>query len=161
MSVNIIAAIGQNNELGKDNKLIWKLPKDLHFFKGMTMDKYVIMGRKTYESLPNNLPGRILVVISSQDLEQYCDVICFHDLIDALAAFEHEDVFIIGGASIYEQAMPFVDKMYLTEVNEVEYCADAYFPAFNKRDWNIQTLDEGIDNGIEYQRNKYVRKKVK
>jgi len=162
MAVNIIAAVGENYELGMDNKLIWKLPKDLQFFKEMTMGKYVVMGRKTYESLPKNgLPGRICVVISSHNLEQYCDVICYHELVDALAAFENEDVFVIGGQSIYEQAIDLADIMYLTELNACEYCADTYFPYFDKKEWNIQHLDSGIDNGISYQRNKYVRKKVK
>lgn len=161
MGINIIAAIGKNNELGKDNKLIWKLPKDLYFFKEMTMGKYIIMGRKTYESLPKNLPGRISVVISKKNLEQYCDVICYHDLVDALAFLEQEDVFVIGGQSIYEQAILFADTMYLTELNAEDYQADAYFPKINKNEWNIQELETGIDNGIEYKRNKYVRKKVK
>lgn len=161
MGINIIAAIGKNNELGKDNKLIWKLPKDLMFFKDMTMGKYIIMGRKTYESLPGNLPGRMNVVISSKNLEQYCDVICFHDLLEALAAFEEEDVFVIGGQSIYEQAIDVADTMYLTEVDAEDYCADAYFPIIDKSEWNVSELESGIDNGISYKRKKYVRKKVK
>jgi len=81
MGINIIAAIGKNNELGKDNKLIWKLPKDLRFFKEMTLDKTIIMGRKTFESLPNKLPRRNNVVISSRNLDEYCDVICYHELV--------------------------------------------------------------------------------
>lgn len=161
MGINIIAAIGKNNELGMNNKLIWKLPKDMAFFKEMTMGKYVVMGRKTFESLPNGLPGRTMVVISSRDLDLVCDVICYHDLVDALAALENQDVFIIGGASIYEQALPFVDTMYLTEVNKEEYGADAYFPNFNLSDWNVKKIESGVDNGIGYKRNKYVRKKVK
>lgn len=161
MSINIIAAIGKNNELGKNNKLIWQLPKDLRFFKKMTMGNFVVMGRKTFESLPKSLPGRTMVVVSSQNLEQFCDVICFHDFIDALTALENEELFIIGGQSIYEQALPFADTMYLTEINEEDYEADAYFPNFEKSDWNIKELESGTDNGIYYTRNKYVRKKVK
>lgn len=161
MGINIIAAIGENNELGMNNKLIWKLPKDLKFFKKTTMGKYVVMGRKTFESLPKSLPGRVMVVVSSKDLESCCDVICYHDLVDALAALEEKDVFIIGGASIYEQAIDVADTMYLTEVGATEYNADAYFPQFDKKEWNIEHLESGIDNGISYQRNKYVRKKVK
>jgi len=161
--ISIIAAIGKNNELGKDNRLIWRLPKDLCFFKEMTMGKYIVMGRKTYESLPGNLPGRTSVVISSKNLEQYCDVLCYHDLIDALAFLENieEDAFIIGGQSIYEQAIEVADTMYLTELLAEDYEADTYFPHFDKREWNVEHLESGIDNGISYQRNKYVRKKVK
>jgi len=163
VSVNIIAAIGRNNELGKDNRLIWMLPKDLRFFKQKTMGKYILMGRKTYESLPRKLDGRICVVISSKNIDDYSDALCFHDFIDALSFFEgrEDDIYIIGGQSIYEQALPFVDAMYLTEIDAVDYYADAYFPKFNKNEWTIQKLDSGIDNGIEYQRNRYVRKKVK
>ena len=161
MGVNIIAAVGNNFELGKDNKLIWKLPKDMAFFKEMTMGKYVVMGRKTFESLPTELRGRTMVVISSRELEKVCDVICYHDLIDALAALEEEDIFIIGGASIYEQALDFADTMYLTEVDAEDYYADAYFPIFNPKEWKVEKLESGVDNGFEYKRNKYVRKKVK
>jgi len=161
MGINIIAAIGKNNELGKDNKLIWKLPKDLRFFKEMTLDKTIIMGRKTFESLPNKLPRRNNVVISSRNLDEYCDVICYHDLLDALIAYSNEDVFVIGGQSIYEQALDFTDTMYLTEVNEEDYCADCYFPNFDKQEWNVKELESGIDNGIEYTRKKYIRKRVK
>lgn len=161
MSISIIAAMGKNNEIGKHNKLIWKLPKDLRFFKNMTMGKYVIMGRKTFESIPNNLPGRTCIVISRKNVDEYWDAICYHDLIDALAALEGEDIFIIGGESIYEQALPLADTMYLTEVNAEDHYAEAYFPHFDKSEWTIQKLDSGIDNGIEYQRNRYVRKKVK
>lgn len=161
MGINIIAAIGKNNELGKDNKLIWTMPKDLRFFKQMTLDKTIIMGRKTFESLPNKLPRRNNVVISSRNLEQFCDVICFNDLLEALMAYSNEDVFVIGGQSIYTQALEFTDTMYLTEVNEEELYADAYFPSFNKHEWNVKELESGIDNGIEYTRKKYVRKRVK
>lgn len=163
MNISIIAVIGKNRELGKDNRLIWKLPKDLRFFKQKTMGKYILMGRKTYESLPNNLLGRICIVISSKNLDEYSDALCFHDFIDALAFFEgrEDNIFIIGGQSIYEQALPFADDMYLTEADAEDHCADAYFPYFDKKEWTIQKLDSGIDNGIAYQRNRYVRKKVK
>jgi len=163
MSINIIAAIGANNELGMDNSLIWHLPNDLRFFKQMTMDKHVIMGRKTFESLPRGLPGRKMIVISSKKLDSYFDISCYQNLEDALSYFmeEDEDFFIIGGQSIYEQSMPYVDNMYLTHINAEEPCADAYFPYFEESDWNIELLDSGIDNGLEYERKKYVRKKVK
>jgi len=161
MGINIIAAIGKNNELGMNNKLIWKLPKDLQFFKETTMGKYVVMGRKTFESLPKKLPGRVMVVVSSKDLDKDYDIICYHNLIDALKNLGGKDIFIIGGASIYEQAIDFADTIYLTELGASEYNADTYFPQFDKNDWNIEHLESGIDNGISYQRNKYVRKKVK
>lgn len=168
MDIKIIAAIGQNNELGKNNKLLWRLPKDMKFFKEMTMGKYVVMGRKTFESLPKSLPGRTMIVISSQNLEKCSDVISSKSVFDVVGTFSKEgnniedtELFVIGGASIYKQFMPFTDTMYLTEVNATDKNADAYFPTFNKDEWYIQELESGIDNNIEYVRNKYVRKKVK
>lgn len=161
MSVNIIAAIGKNNELGKDNNLIWRLPKDLKFFKETTMGNYIVMGRKTFESLPKKLPGRISVVISRNNLEIDNDIICYHNLEEALNELSNKDIFIIGGASIYEQTLPYADILYLTHVEASDKEADAYFPIFDEQEWNIENLEEGIDNGMEYQRKKYVRKKVK
>lgn len=162
MDVNIIAALGKHNEIGKDGKLIWKLPKDLKFFKEKTMGKYVIMGRKTFESLPNDLPGRKMIVISKNNVDDYWDVICFHSLSEALKSLKSEDVvYIIGGQSIFEQALPIADNMYLTHIDEEDFYADTYFPSFDKKDWTIQKLDSGVDNGYEYKRNRYIRKKVK
>ena len=161
MGVNIIAVIGKNNEIGLNNKLIWRLPKDLKFFKETTIGKYVLMGRKTYESLPKKLKGRTMVVVSSKNLEESNDVICYHNLVEALTSLQNEDVFVIGGQSIYEQTISLADTMYLTEVKAKEPYADAYFPKFNKKEWNVEEIESGIDNGNYYTRNKYVRKKVK
>lgn len=161
MSVNIIAAIGENGELGKNNDLLWHLPGDMKFFKETTMGKYVVMGRRTFESLPNSLPGRTMIVISSKKLDNYYDVICFSDPLDVLDSFQNDDLFVIGGGSIYEQFLPFTNVMYLTEVMAHDYEADTYFPKIIPNDWHIRELDSGIDNGIEYMRNQYVRKRVK
>jgi len=161
MSINLIAAVGENYELGKNNQLIWHLPKDLKFFKNITKNKIVVMGRKTFESLPNGLPDRKLIVISSKDLDKYYDVICYHQISEVLNALKQEDYFVIGGSSIYEQFLPFADNLYLTEVNAYDYEADTYFPYFDTSNWYIKELEFGIDNGIEYQINKYTRKRVK
>lgn len=161
MSVNIIAAIGENGELGKNNDLLWHLPGDMRFFRETTWGKYVVMGRRTFESLPNSLPGRTMIVISSKKLDNYYDVISFSDPLDVLDNFQNEDLFVIGGGSIYEQFLPFTNIMYLTEVFAHDYEADTYFPKIIPNDWHIRELDSGIDNGIEYMRNQYVRKRVK
>lgn len=161
MSVNIIAAIGENGELGKNNDLLWHLPGDMKFFKETTMGKYVVMGRRTFESLPSSLPGRTMIVISSKKLDNYYDVICYSDPLDVLDSFQNEDLFVIGGGSIYEQFLPFTNVMYLTEVMAHDYEADTYFPKIITNDWHIRELDSGVDNGIEYMRNQYVRKRVK
>lgn len=159
MSINIIAAIGENNELGKNNKLIWRMPNDLKFFKMMTLDHTVVMGRKTFESLPNNLPRRSKVVLSSKNLDLYSDAICYKDPADILVDFEGQDIFIIGGESIYKLFLPVADNMYLTEIQETDPYADAYFPNFDKEEWNVINLENGVDNGHFYKRKKYVRKK--
>ena len=165
MSIKIIAAIGENNELGKNNHLIWRLPKDLQFFREITLDNHIIMGRKTLESLPKKLDQRVNVVLSSKNLEQYYDVICYHSLEDVLDYYYlHDDVpdlFVIGGASIYEEFLPYADTMYLTEIKAHDYEADAYFPEINKKDWNINKIDEDVDNNISYVHNKYTRRKIR
>ena len=108
MSVKLIAAIGENGELGKNNDLIWHLPKDKKFFKETTMGKYVVMGRRTFESLPNSLPGRTMIVVSSKKLDNYYDVICYNDPLDVIDHFEKDELFVIGGGLIYEEFMPFI-----------------------------------------------------
>ncbi len=160
MSVKLIAAIGENGELGKNNDLIWHLPKDKRFFKETTMGKYVVMGRRTFESLPNSLPGRTMIVVSSKKLDNYYDVICYNNPLDVIDHFEKDELFVIGGGLIYEEFMPFASEMYLTEVLAHDYEADTYFPQINPREWHVKEIESGVDNGIDYVRNHYVRKRV-
>ena len=171
MSVIMVAAIGRNNELGKDNKLIWRIPEDMKFFRELTTGKicksnskenYVVMGRKTFESLPGDLPDRKMVVISRKNLDDNYDVDCYHSIEDVVANFKNEDIYIIGGATIYEQFLPFTDTMFLTEIDSEDYEADAYFPWFNTEEWEKENILEGtVYKNIFYERNKYVRKRVK
>ena len=151
MSYSIIAAIGENNELGKDNGLIWHLPNDLKFFKRTTSGKTVIMGRKTFESLPKMLPNRKHVVLSSS--ESFPDeVTVYKNLRDLLDYYKDtpEELFVIGGASIYKLFMDYVDKMYLTEIEAECKEADAYFPEFDKEEWDQALLDTEKENDIQY-----------
>ena len=151
MSFSIIAAIGKNNELGKDNNLIWHLPNDLKFFKETTTGKTIIMGRRTFESLPKMLPGRRHIVLSKSD-DFNDEVLVFHNLEDLLKYFEDskEELFVIGGASIYKSFLDYADKLYLTEIEASCKEADAYFPDFNKEDFDREVLKENSDNGINY-----------
>lgn len=173
MSVILVAAIGRNNELGKDNKLIWKIPEDLQFFKKLTMgnyennpkyknrNTYVVMGRKTFESLPNDLKGRTMLVISSRNLDENYDVVAFHSIDEVLETFKDEDLYVIGGGSIYKQFMPYADIMYLTEI-DAYYKADTYFPWIYEDEWEKETIKENTKyQDISYIRNKYVRKREK
>lgn len=158
MSYSIIAAVGKNNELGKDNGLIWHLPNDLKFFKSVTSGKTIIMGRKTFESLPRMLPNRHHIVLSSSNdfpegVEVYNDL---QTLLESLKGRE-EEIFIIGGASIYRLFIDYADNMYLTHVDAECPDADAYFPTFNTEDWDQEQLGENEDNGIKYRHVLYRR----
>jgi dihydrofolate reductase len=135
--ISIIAATDEQGAIGKGRQLLWHLPHDLKRFKEITAGHTVIMGRKTYESLPHGaLPDRKNIVLSADSDRHYehCDL-C-HSLQEALAACEREEeVFIIGGASVYRQAMAAAGKMYLTRVHHTFAEADAFFPPFTDAEW--------------------------
>ena len=135
--ITLIAAAAENNALGKDNDLLWHLPEDFKRFKQITSGHYIIMGRKTFESFPKPLSNRTHIIITRQEeyLVEGCLVV--HSLEEALEiAPQNEEVFIIGGAQIYEQALPFADKIDLTRVH-IELNADAFFPEYNTSEWNL------------------------
>ena len=159
MSYTIIAAIGKNRELGKDNGLIWHLPNDLKFFKEMTNNHAIIMGRKTFESLPRMLPNRKHIVLTSgENLPSEVEV--YKELKQLLESYRdsQEEIFIIGGASIYSQFLEHSDKMYLTEIDAEDINADVFFPDFNHEDYTSELIKENEDNGIKYKHMVYRRK---
>jgi dihydrofolate reductase len=136
MSINIIAAVAKNRAIGFENKLIYWLPNDLKRFKALTTGHTIIMGRNTFESLPKGaLPNRRNVVLSTTVKElPGCDV--FPTLDAALQSCRpDEDVFIIGGARVYEQAIGKADRLCLTEVDDTPAQADAFFPDYS--DWQV------------------------
>lgn len=155
----MIAAIGKNNELGKKNGLIWHLPQDLKFFKEKTMNKTVIMGQKTFESLPRLLPGRKHVLLTFDDVTFGDDVDVYKDINMVLDKYKFisEEVFIIGGGQIYKAFLPYADKMYLTEIDAADKDAEVFFPNFDKKEWQITVLDEIEDNGIKCKHVEYKR----
>ena len=151
MSFSIIAAIGKNNELGKDNALIWHLPGDLKFFKETTTGKTIIMGRRTFESLPRMLPNRHHIVISSSN--NFPEEVSVYNTIDDLLKDykdSNEELFVIGGASIYKAFLDLSNKLYLTEIDAEDKNADAYFPTFDKSLYDMEVLKENEDEGIKY-----------
>lgn len=159
-NITMIAAIGQNNELGKDNKLLWNLPEDLRFFREQTMGKPIIMGKKTLDSLPRLLPGRLHLVLTHQDLEPNDQIKVFRD-VDSLLEFVEtldQEVMVIGGAQVYKQMLDLSDKMLLTEVDQAVE-ADVYFPHFDKNAWNCQELSHHQEGDIKYKHLVYTRKK--
>jgi dihydrofolate reductase len=134
MLVSIVVAISQNHAIGKDNKLLWYLPKDLKHFKEITTGHTVIMGRKTYQSVGKPLPNRRNIVITRQSLTiEGCEVANSVEAALALCKDEAE-VFIVGGAEIYMQALHLTDRIYLTLVHE-NFEGDTYFPEINTDLW--------------------------
>ena len=216
MSFSLIAAIGKNRELGRDGGLVFRLPSDLKFFKEVTMGHPILMGRKTFESLPKMLPGRkhyvvtrnakrlsiplrapvappavagVLPILAARrrkdpatGMEQpfsiNCDCIaarrqkepatepeqslCILDNLDAFVR-EHaegeEEVFVIGGASIYEKMLPYCDKLYLTEVDAVDETADVFFPEVDFGKYTRKVLKKGKENGLDFAHVLYTKKK--
>ncbi len=132
--ITIIAAIGKNRELGKDNNLIWHLPNDLKRFKKVTSGHDVIMGRKTYESLGKPLPNRRNIIISRNNNFQVTGCIIVKSLDDALKACNDPNPFILGGAQIYSQAIKIADMLDLTLVDAVLE-ADVFFPEIDLTIW--------------------------
>lgn len=160
MNISMIAAIGKNNELGKKNGLIWHLPNDLKFFKDTTNGKTVVMGRNTFLSLPKKLPNRKHIVVNNIKDENFGDDVIICDSIENTIEEikNYDEVFIIGGASIYTQFLPYTNKLYLTEINAEDNSADVYFPIFDKNEWNRTVLSSNNDGDISYDHILYERK---
>lgn len=135
--IAIIAAIDKHNALGFENKLLFYLPDDLKRFKALTTGHTVVMGRKTFDSLPKGaLPNRRNIVLSRNTELELPGAEIYSSLDEALAHCEGEEqVFIIGGASVYKQAMPLADRLYLTEIDAEAEKADVYFPMVNEEEW--------------------------
>ncbi|GAB1308505.1 dihydrofolate reductase [Urechidicola sp. KH5] len=135
MVITIIAAIAENNALGKDNDLIWHLPADLIRFKKTTTGHHIIMGRNTYESIGKPLPNRTTVIITRNKNYTAEGCVIVNSLEAALdVAKADESPFIIGGAQIYKQALDLADRLDITEVHET-FEADAFFPEIRDTEW--------------------------
>ena len=134
MNINIVVAIAANNAIGKNNKLLWHLPKDLKHFKELTTGHTVIMGRKTYDSVGKPLPNRRNIVVTRQNINiPGCEVV--NSLEDALQlGAQEKELDIIGGAEIYRQALPLTNYIYLTIVHQ-HFDGDTYFPEINYDEW--------------------------
>ena len=136
--INVIAAVARNRAIGLDNKLLYWLPNDLRRFKSLTTGHTIIMGRRTFESLPKGaLPNRRNIVLTRSQ-QQFPGAETFPTLSAALAAcHSDEEVYIIGGASVYRQALPLADRLCLTEIDDTPENADAFFPDYS--DWVVET----------------------
>lgn len=157
--ITIIAAVAKNRAIGFENKLLYWLPNDLKRFKALTTGHTIIMGRNTFESLPKGaLPNRRNVVLSRTTKElPGCEV--FPTLEEALQSCRSdEDIYIIGGARVYEQAIKFADRLCLTEIDDTPKEADAFFPDYS--DWKVETKEahpKDEKHAFEYAFVDYVR----
>ncbi len=152
MIISFIAAIGKNNELGKDNDLLWKLPADQKFFRETTSGHPVVMGRKTFESLgsgPNGEPGKALpkrrnVIITRDKNYKRDDAEVVNSLEEAMNLFKDsdEEIFIIGGAEIYRQSMNTADRLYITHIDAEDKTAQVFFPEIIPVAWNEISHEE-------------------
>ena len=135
--VSIIVAIARNNAIGFENKLLYWLPNDMKRFKALTTGHTIIMGRRTFESLPKGaLPNRRNIVLSRQADATFPGAECYPSLEEALAhCTPDEEVFIIGGSSVYGQAMRYANKLYITQVDDTPKQADAFFPEIVSTEW--------------------------
>lgn len=151
MIISLIAAVGKNNELGKNNDLIWHLDGDLPFFRRVTTGKTVIMGRKTFESLPKALPKRRNIVLTLRQGYYAEGAEVFSSPEAALETVkDDEEVFVIGGGEIYALFMPLADRIYLTQADACDSEADTYFPDFDKSLYKRHSIDFGGTN-IKYE----------
>ncbi|WP_163831700.1 dihydrofolate reductase [Spartinivicinus ruber] len=148
MRICLVAAVAANNAIGINNKLPWYLPGDLRYFKQLTMGKPLIMGRKTFESLGKPLPGRTNIVITRNQGFAAAGAKVVHTLDEAIDLAESiglidgcEEMMVIGGAQIYQQALPLANRLYLTRVHRA-FEGDTFFPEFDDNQW--QLVDEQI-----------------
>lgn len=143
-NLSLIAALADNRAIGIDNRLPWRLPADLQHFKRLTMGKPMIMGRRTWESLPGLLPGRPHLVVTHNPDYRAEGAEVVHSLQQAVDRFpDAAELMLVGGANLYAQALPLVARMYLTYVH-AEPQADAFFPEFDAAEWHEVAREEGV-----------------
>lgn len=156
MKLSLIACLDRNGAIGHQNRLLWHLPEDLHHFREITFGHPIIMGRKTYDSLPHGaLPGRENIVLShTRTTIEGCRV--FPSLTEALHHLQgrdEEEVFVIGGESVYREALPRATHLYLTLVDKAAEKADAFFPQVNWNEWETTKKEKHIGfSFMEYHR---------
>ncbi len=147
MKISAVVAIAQNNAIGRGGDLMWRLPNDMQRFKEITMGHHVLMGRKTYESIPPKfrpLPGRANIIVSRQPgyIAEGCKVVATVEEGIRFAADNGEDeLMVIGGGEIYKQVFELTDCIYLTKVQQPFYDADAFYPEIKESDWHVRSLE--------------------
>jgi dihydrofolate reductase len=157
----MIAAVAENNALGKNNELVWHLPNDFKRFKTLTSGHYIIMGRKTFESFPKPLPNRTHIVISRQEDYQPEGCVVVDSMEKAIEMCPiNETSYIIGGGEIYYLGLAFTDKIEITRVHD-SFDADAFFPEINLEEWEKTISEFNIKDEkhlYDYSYDTYLRK---
>lgn len=160
MKITLVAALAENRVIGANNDIPWHIPEDFAFFKQYTSQKPVIMGRKTWDSLPRKpLPNRRNIIITRQSDFVAAEAECFADLASAIAACEPcEEIIIMGGAQIYAQALPLATDLRLTEIKLLPH-GDTFFPEFSRQEWQeVERISQISSKGIAFDLVHYQRK---
>lgn len=162
--MKLIVAVDSNWGIGKDNKLLVSIPADMKFFRQETMDKVVVMGRKTLESFPNGLPlkGRTNIVLTRDTNYKVKDAVLVHsveELLKEIKKYSQDDVYVIGGDSIYKQLLPYCDTAHVTKI-DYAYEADSFFPNLDEmEEWQVaSSSEEKTYFDLEYAFVKYTRR---
>ena len=162
--MNAIAAVDANWAIGNKNRLLTSIPADMKFFREKTMGHVVVMGRKTLESFPNGLPlkNRVNIVLTANSSYKVKDAIIVHtkeELLEELKKYDSNELYVIGGGSIYEMLIPYCDTAYITKIDHA-YAADTYFPNLDQMDdWEMtEVSEEQTCFDLEYVFAKYERK---
>ena len=150
--ISMIAAVGANGVIGRNNALPWHLPADLAYFKKVTMGHAVVMGRKTFESIGKPLPGRYNIILTRDKSYRSENCIIMHTVEEILEYSRNRDVFIIGGAEVYKSFIDYADKLYITWIDE-SFDGDAFFPEIDENKWYIISRSEwerDASNGLRF-----------
>lgn len=150
-TISIIVAIAQNNAIGKDNQLLWHIPGDLKRFKQLTTGNTIVMGKRTFESLPiRPLPNRTSIVITDIPGEQIEGCTMAYSIEDAIEKMDvDKENFVIGGGSVYRQFLPFAQQLYLTIVQK-DFEADTFFPEINYSEWESSEREDHLSEELPY-----------
>lgn len=163
--MNIIVAVDKNWAIGKNNKMMWSIPADMRFFREKTLTHVVVMGRKTLESFPGGLPlkNRTNIVLTGNLQYHMAGTMVVHtleELLKKLKEYEGEEIFVIGGESVYRQLLPYCDTAYVTKIDHA-YDADTYFPNLDEiPEWTMtEVSEEQTSFDLEYVFSKYEKRK--
>jgi dihydrofolate reductase len=161
--LKILVAFDENRVIGKNNALIWHIPADLKRFKALTTGHVIIMGRKTFESIGRPLPNRTTVVISRQQDLKIEGVILAHSVEEAILkakSISRDDIFIVGGAEIYQLSLPLADQILVTQLHDI-FEGDAFFPEISPAIWEVAEQERGVtdeQNAYQFSYITYARK---